>query len=117
MRYATILFSLICLSTFAGCTNYHQPPPTSEIPDRGMRVAQGAGRLFFAAPQAGTLYIYDADVAHVILAQPLNANERLVLDPQFRSITVENKPVPKSTFNHHHLHEFYFVPKIEPKVQ
>ena len=106
----SVLLALFAI-TVAGCSQpEHQSSPIPEIPDRALLAKEGIGRLFFQATDTGTIYVYDPATLQIVHVQPIQQNERFVLDPAHDVATVEGKTVLVKQLNAKHIYRLYFLP-------
>ncbi len=122
MKLVALVLPLLLL----GCSQ-EKLPLVADIPPSAIDVKEGDGRLFYEAAGEGVIYLYDVNIATVILTQPIVPPQRFILNQTTGLVTVEGRPtyadptrysikfgdtsIKEVPITQHHTYRIYFVPE------
>jgi hypothetical protein len=96
----------LALMSLSGCMENRR----SEIPNSATLASSGNTRVTYTAPQAGTIWIYDAQNDKIDYSGPIDMNQSVVIDPPTRQITIEGRIVSDQVISAGDEHRIFYRP-------
>ena len=88
----------------AGCAFDADIPPEADV------VAAGGQMLSYTPSERGTIYVYDATEDRLMYSAPVQAGEKILLDPGDNELTIGGRKVLEENLNRGNQIEIRFDP-------
>jgi hypothetical protein len=99
-----VVVATIGAMLLVGCGREVHP----SIPAGATMGSEGTGRLSYAVPHDGEVFVYDVNRNELVFASQINRDQEIIVDPQADRITIDGRTMLERRLNRGNRHRVYF---------